>query len=828
MVEKQLVNIKIGETISNKNLNKHIMEVSFMGLIKCPDCGKMVSTRVTACPNCGCPSEYFGEESSENERGTSQTSSCTDVKIDVPSQVEIKKVDISEPLLEDDIKFKFGKHVISYPKSTESIANLYGKYVTLARDYSAKYVDLYNSAGDMHTVLTSLTDKAIADIVMIEDMAAKDLYGFGISITRKDFDSKYVPGFKNEIDSLFKQYASVEQEKDDLEYQRQVEKASRGRWQGGGFGMKGAIKGAMNAAVLNAGSGLLHSIGDGFTKSGDRRYINNRFETIYASEQNRNEFVLSVFYCIESILEGIKIELANKNIIDINIFGDYDNISSTYETAVKYEKSADLLFEKLVECIKTTPEEVKYYEPIINELFKNDCELEQFLKFWNLGWVYSELQEELSLTLMKSIKSEFVSNQCSCAIKIVGNTSLSSEGVLVHGQVIKGTISANDEISVVKKFSTPIINARIIKILCSEGEVTKTCLGCEYDFILSLKNNESIAQAEILVDASSYKKPESNLYASYVSEDNIIDFDFANKYCGSKSAWYTFIEGDSYVSNRDISFSNSKTDIIKTYGETPTKIFVREKDALLDVARNSSDISQLETAKEYIQYRFGDMYAMRFYFDEKAKLLLVAYLKNLGLSNESEDSKEIQGFDMQIECSKCGKIISSDIKFCNFCGEPSPKFMKKCPSCDKLIKKETKFCNFCGYSFEISNMNNQHDSNENTYHVECEWDAGREQLELFVSDTLKDIEEFISLYNLYSIKDCAIIEVIPDQPLNGIYSISFFEVADGNDNEIYLETHESSSNKNMGKLIQKSDVEKIVGEFISGKVLEGKFEESPY
>ena len=30
-----------------------------MGLVKCPDCGKEVSDRADACPNCGCPGKYF-------------------------------------------------------------------------------------------------------------------------------------------------------------------------------------------------------------------------------------------------------------------------------------------------------------------------------------------------------------------------------------------------------------------------------------------------------------------------------------------------------------------------------------------------------------------------------------------------------------------------------------------------------------------------------------------------------------------------------------------------------------------------------------------------
>ncbi len=43
-----------------------------MALVKCPDCGKMVSSRVTACPDCGCPAEFFLNKEIGSENACSQ------------------------------------------------------------------------------------------------------------------------------------------------------------------------------------------------------------------------------------------------------------------------------------------------------------------------------------------------------------------------------------------------------------------------------------------------------------------------------------------------------------------------------------------------------------------------------------------------------------------------------------------------------------------------------------------------------------------------------------------------------------------------------------
>ena len=56
-----------------------------MGLVKCPDCGNMVSERASACPSCGCPADAFGSASTEslNSVGTVQTLELKPVSVEV-------------------------------------------------------------------------------------------------------------------------------------------------------------------------------------------------------------------------------------------------------------------------------------------------------------------------------------------------------------------------------------------------------------------------------------------------------------------------------------------------------------------------------------------------------------------------------------------------------------------------------------------------------------------------------------------------------------------------------------------------------------------------
>ena len=67
-------------------------------------------------------------------------------------------------------------------------------------------------------------------------------------------------GAQGALDTIESQYDAItEQQHAEKEY-RDARKAARGRWQGGGFGLSGALKGAATAGALNAVSGLGHDL----------------------------------------------------------------------------------------------------------------------------------------------------------------------------------------------------------------------------------------------------------------------------------------------------------------------------------------------------------------------------------------------------------------------------------------------------------------------------------------------------------------------------------------------------------------------------------------
>lgn len=87
----------------------------------------------------------------------------------------------------------------------------------------------------------------------------------------------------------------IEEKKEEFEQEIENYKNSGSHWQGGGFGVKGAIKGAMTASVLNAGSSVIKSIGEGSRESKARQAI-EALELSYYNSQKAWNYLIKYMY----------------------------------------------------------------------------------------------------------------------------------------------------------------------------------------------------------------------------------------------------------------------------------------------------------------------------------------------------------------------------------------------------------------------------------------------------------------------------------------------------------------------------------------------------
>ncbi len=341
-----------------------------MAKIICPDCKNEIDNSVELCPFCGCPQKYF-DRSDERE-------------------------------IETQLSFVLGPAAIGYPQKGAEYAKLYGTYSKVANEAEDTFLNKYKELGNIENAISTLSslansiiDKSISDLV-------GDLNHRGIDITTDSFYEKYSDDYNfkysKKIEYAKKMYNEVLKKKDRLELNREISKSNRMRWQGGGFGLKGAIKGVATAAVLNAGADLLHAPGDASRASRDKRIVNEDMASIYYSEEVRDVFcngirecLMEIFYAYANILE----RHGKTYIIPTNI----EKAKEYYSDFKKISKNNFRQYSKtLFECITHDPSNRKYWDlflDIVSNFIEDD--IDGFMSFWNIEYLYPNFKEERAI-----------------------------------------------------------------------------------------------------------------------------------------------------------------------------------------------------------------------------------------------------------------------------------------------------------------------------------------------------------------------------------------------------------------------------------------------
>ena len=172
--------------------------------------------------------------------------------------------------------------------------------------------DKWYSLQDCDTIyknISNLLDKAIMPIIRegVKILGDQGVY----SIDENIFRSKYLSGC---LDDLYEALEIMQDKIDEIENQKQQErnyrearKASRGRVIGGGFGFGGAIKGMATAGVMNATTGMVHSLGNTAGNMGSSIAASLSKSAVY--KNSKEPLKEALIQCAFNVQYGIKIAL---------------------------------------------------------------------------------------------------------------------------------------------------------------------------------------------------------------------------------------------------------------------------------------------------------------------------------------------------------------------------------------------------------------------------------------------------------------------------------------------------------------------------------------
>lgn len=340
-----------------------------MALVQCPDCGKMISDKAKTCPNCGCPSDYFAV-SEENSQIQKQEKGS----VKVPDQKRVV--------------FRFGGQEFSYLEKDSDCIKAMGYYLTVAE--LMKYIAdvVYDELGEIGAVLRDLPD-VMGDFMQefVFDVMGGFFYQLGDSISVEQFlrkyENRYTMQYEVYYSDIVEEYAKIRQDEAKLAEYRSAVKASRGRWTGGGFGLKGAVKGAVTAGMLNCGADFLHSFGDAADERRDSLEIKKKLKELYKAPQTKQKLSNGIRACVLNIVGAIHDEMVEIGALSAEIEISYNKAVTLYNNTIKWETDKDTLYKNMAQCIRYYPIEVIFYQKLEPAIIGNEeKDISGFIEFW--------------------------------------------------------------------------------------------------------------------------------------------------------------------------------------------------------------------------------------------------------------------------------------------------------------------------------------------------------------------------------------------------------------------------------------------------------------
>ena len=314
----------------------------------------------------------------------------------------------------ESIQFRIGNRTLVYNSDMLALNKLHVKFAENAWNCRCEFLDYY--AENVKT-FEDIYNKAIP---FFEDKIAKSIdLGFRtlieLGVDDKDRDEFFdIVLYINEplsvIDPLIKAAEDIQEYADALSDYRDVQRSGRSHWQGGGFGVKGAIKGAITAGALNFTAGAFRSIGDSITNANDRQKIKNMKDEVLNNPETKISLAKGVFKESHDVLTFVIDYLEDEGLIN-RVDLDNEKQRTKYKNYVAVYNSEKQGIEKvkdaLIDCLQIDPfsvESVELYKNLYYIVYLeqgNADYITDIAQFFGFAEYYAELVFPLRQKIIK-------------------------------------------------------------------------------------------------------------------------------------------------------------------------------------------------------------------------------------------------------------------------------------------------------------------------------------------------------------------------------------------------------------------------------------------
>lgn len=233
-------------------------------------------------------------------------------------------------------------------------------------------------------------------------LACKCLFACGIYDVSEDYFQEeyadymdFVPFFGRIGEGL----AAIIDADANYENAKVIKQASRGRWVGGGFGVSGAIKGAVTAGVLNMAGSAFSGIADSLSDASHNSKIRGLEYDLFYDPNTRNAMEVALFEAILGGFWALVDELAEHG-VETSLAINRDDAHTISENARKYATSQSQKSELMIKAVFLSPFDFGNFE-ILEKTFP---ELNGLMEFSETVGIRNLLGENKKINMRNRLR----------------------------------------------------------------------------------------------------------------------------------------------------------------------------------------------------------------------------------------------------------------------------------------------------------------------------------------------------------------------------------------------------------------------------------------
>lgn len=262
----------------------------------------------------------------------------------------------------------------------------------VASEFEAKF---YKKFANMDEVIGGIREFAYGYVYEAVELGIQILNKNGIhTYNPSRFIDEFHFQITNRLDHMIEivedEYLEIIEDQAAAAEYRQARKDSRGRWQGGGFGIEGAVKGAVTAGAANMASGAAHSLVNAIGNAGSSIAANQKKKKMYARDSyNYLTYMSGIGSAIEGVLDGVATVLDKNTDISVDIPQKDSDSMNSYKSIIenikkKYITGHDAIMIECCNIIMDNPYYLDAYDQIMRLCADPKHEIEDMTNYFGM------------------------------------------------------------------------------------------------------------------------------------------------------------------------------------------------------------------------------------------------------------------------------------------------------------------------------------------------------------------------------------------------------------------------------------------------------------